>query len=71
MTSLGKPRCSFFKQKDEVFLNFKQWKTMIEKQISKKNKRLRTNNGPEFCSREFDEFCRNEGIVRHNMVRHT
>lgn len=59
------------KHKDEVFKHFKQWKAMIENQTKKKIKRLRTNNGLEFCSTEFDEFCKNEGIIRHRTVRHT
>ena len=44
------------KHKDEVFTQFKQKKALIEKQIGKKINRLRTNNGLEFCSSEFDEF---------------
>ena len=31
---------------------------------------MRTNNGMEFCGKEFNEFCKNEGIVRHHIVRH-
>lgn len=34
-------------------------------------KRLRTDNGLEFCSSEFDEFCKDQGIARHHMVRGT
>ena len=30
---------------------FKMWKTMVEKQIGKQVKRLRTDNGLEFCSK--------------------
>ncbi|GJS54945.1 retrovirus-related pol polyprotein from transposon TNT 1-94 [Tanacetum coccineum] len=59
------------KRKDEVFVNFKQWKTMIKKQTRKFVKRLRTNNGLEFCQGEFNEFYKNEGIVRHHTVRYT
>ncbi|KAJ4966312.1 hypothetical protein NE237_018161 [Protea cynaroides] len=33
--------------------------------------RLRTNNGLEFCSKEFDELCRDKGIARHHTVRDT
>ena len=44
---------------------------MIEKQKGKKVKRLRTDNGMEFCSMKFDQFCQNEGIVRHHTVRYT
>ena len=42
------------KRKSDVFATFKQWKTMIEKQIGKKVKRLMTGNEMEFCSTEFD-----------------
>ena len=42
------------KHKNDVFPTFKQWKVMIEKQIGKKVKRLRTDNGMVFCSMEFD-----------------
>ena len=59
------------KHKGEAFKKFKEWKTLIENQTGKKIKRLRTDNGLEFCSSEFDEFCRSEGIVRHHTVRHT
>lgn len=44
---------------------------MIENQTGKKLKRLLTDNGLESCSREFSEFCRNKGIVRHRMVKMT
>lgn len=43
---------------------------MIEKQTRKKIKRLRTNNDMEFCSGEFNKFSKDEGIVRHCIVRH-
>ena len=44
---------------------------MIEKQIGKKVKHLRTDSRMEFCSMEFDQFCKNEGIVGHHTVRYT
>ena len=59
------------KEKSEAFKNFKQWKALVENQTGKKIKRLRTDNGLEFCSKEFDEFCKDEGIARHHTVRHT
>ncbi|CAM8961498.1 unnamed protein product [Rhodiola kirilowii] len=43
----------------------------LENQIGKKIKRLRTDNGLEFCSSEFNEFCKTEGIARHHTVRDT
>ena len=32
---------------------------------------LRTDNGLEFCSDEFNTLCKKEGIVRHRTVHHT
>ena len=61
----------FPKQKGEVFDKFKQWKAMVKKQTELSVKRLRTNNGGEFCNKEFMEFCRNTGIVRHHVVPRT
>ena len=59
----------FLKHKNDVFLTFKQWKALIEKQTGKQIKRLRTDNGMEFCEGDFDEFYKNEGIIRHRTIR--
>ncbi|KAJ4713974.1 Retrovirus-related Pol polyprotein from transposon TNT 1-94 [Melia azedarach] len=59
------------KHKSEAFKNFRQWKALVENQTGKKIKRLRTDNGLEFCWSEFDEFYKNEGIARHYTVRDT
>ena len=61
----------FLKKRSNVFVTFKQWKAMIKKRTSKKIKRLRTDNGLEFCSYEFHEFCKNEGISRHRTIMNT
>ena len=58
------------KHKNDVFGKFKQWKAMIEKQTRKQIKCLRTNNDMEFYGKKFNEFCKNEGIMRHHTVRH-
>lgn len=50
------------KNKDGVFLKFKQWKNLIENIIGKKIKRLRTNNRMKYCNHEFVEFCKDYGI---------
>ena len=44
----------FLKQKSDEFSTLKNWKTMIEKQTRRQVKFLRTNNGLEFCSDEFN-----------------
>ncbi|KAI4303367.1 hypothetical protein MLD38_039008 [Melastoma candidum] len=58
----------FLKNKSDVFDTFKQWKTQVEKQTGKPVKRLRTDNGLEFCGSDFNEFCLKEGIIRHRTV---
>ena len=44
---------------------------MIKKQTGRRVKCLRTDNGLEFCSNEFNTLCKKEGNVRHRTVRHT
>lgn len=44
---------------------------MVENQLDRKPKTLRTNNGLEFCSAEFDNFCNQKGIVKHKTVKYT
>lgn len=58
----------FLKHKSEAFDAFKSWKVMIEKQTEREIKKLRTDNGLEFCSGAFNQFCKEEGIVRHLTV---
>lgn len=59
------------KHKSEALQRFKQWVTLNENQYDRKVKKFRTDNGLEFCSKDFDEFCRNHGIVRHLTVAGT
>nr|GEU72658.1 retrotransposon protein, putative, Ty1-copia subclass [Tanacetum cinerariifolium] len=61
----------FLKHKSQAFTRFKEWKVMVEKQTAKKVKKLRTDNGIEFCSNEFNSYCKSEGIVRHYTVPYT
>ena len=56
------------KNKSDSFNTFVNWKTLIENQTGKKIKMLRTDNGLEFCSDEFNRYCQNMGIRRHNTV---
>ncbi|KAI3779398.1 hypothetical protein L2E82_09115 [Cichorium intybus] len=56
---------------EHSFSAFKEWKVMVENQTGKKVKKLRTDNGMEFCSNEFNSYCKLEGIVRHYTVSHT
>lgn len=44
---------------------------MVENQIGRKIECLRTDNGGEFCSAEFDRFCKHHGIERHKTTPYT
>jgi transposase InsO family protein len=44
---------------------------MVETQTERKVKILYTDNGMEFCSNKFDEFCSNDGMVRHHTIPYT
>nr|AAR87163.1 putative polyprotein [Oryza sativa Japonica Group]AAU89150.1 integrase core domain containing protein [Oryza sativa Japonica Group]ABF98081.1 retrotransposon protein, putative, Ty1-copia subclass [Oryza sativa Japonica Group] len=61
----------FLKHKDDTFAAFKERKVMIERQTEKEVKVLCTDNGGEFCSDAFDDYCRKEGIVRHHTIPYT
>ncbi|KAH9779095.1 hypothetical protein KPL71_007588 [Citrus sinensis] len=52
------------KNKDQVFEKIKEWKHLVENQIGQRSKKLRTNNGLEFCNQHFDSFCAAKGITR-------
>jgi hypothetical protein len=45
--------CYLLKTKSAAFECFQKWLTMVENQTDSKVKRLRSDNGGEFCSKEF------------------
>lgn len=59
------------KKKDEVFTWFRHFKALIENQSEKKIKILRTNNGTEYESNEFQDYCRDAGIKRETTTPYT
>nr|GEZ90109.1 retrovirus-related Pol polyprotein from transposon TNT 1-94 [Tanacetum cinerariifolium] len=52
----------------EAFEKFKEWKQLVENQTGRTIKKLRTDNGLEFCNREFKQLCIRSGIARHLTV---
>jgi hypothetical protein len=52
------------KSKDEVFSKFKEFKALIENLCERKIKILRSDNGGEYTSKEFVNFCKDVGIKR-------
>ena len=59
------------KRKVVVFNTFKQFKVMVEKRTSRTIKCLRTDNGGEFTSLEFEKYCKDEWIFRHKTNVYT
>ena len=66
-------RCWVFpiKKKSDVFSVFKTYKAGVELETEKKIKCMRTDNGGEYTSNEFNNFCQQEGIKRQLTVAYT
>jgi transposase InsO family protein len=59
------------RQKYNVFDTFKKWKVLVENETGKRLKCLRSNNGGEYCKKEFDDYCSFHGIRREKTVLRT
>ncbi|GJX27388.1 retrovirus-related pol polyprotein from transposon TNT 1-94 [Tanacetum coccineum] len=59
------------KKKSDVFKVFKVYKARVKLDSGKKIKCLRTDNGCEYTSEEFDTFCRQERIKRKFTTAYT
>ncbi|SCZ99667.1 BZ3501_MvSof-1269-A2-R1_C28g00026 [Microbotryum saponariae] len=57
--------------KSEVFGVFKTWLAEVELETGAKLKVLRTDNGGEYCSRAFTEFCKARGTRRQYSIPRT
>ena len=47
---------------------FKKFKVLVENQAWGKIKKLRIDNGLEFCGLDFNDFCGIQGITRHKTL---
>jgi len=50
---------------------FKEFKALVENQTRKKIKIFRSDNGGEYISKEFIDFCKKEGIKKETIVPYT
>ncbi|KAH0703207.1 hypothetical protein KY285_017485 [Solanum tuberosum] len=57
----------FLKEKSEVFEKFKEFQYTVENDIGRKIKCLRTDNGGEYTSREFNEYLK-EKLIRRQLT---
>jgi IS30 family transposase len=61
----------FLKAKSEDFEKFVNFQHMVENETREKVASLRTDNGGEFTSTEFNDYCRNNGIMRQLTSSYT
>jgi transposase InsO family protein len=57
-----------FNKKYDVFYTSNKWKYLVENETRKRLKCLRSDNGREYCSKEFDDFFSYHGIRREKIV---
>jgi hypothetical protein len=58
----------FLKAKSEVFARFQEFRALVENQSGKRIQVLRSDNGGEYSSRQFVDFCAQRGIGRQMTV---
>ena len=68
MMQLEKLRFVAFRKPFDVFNIFKKHKALVENEIGKKLKCLRSDNGGEYYSNEFDKYYSYHGIRRKKTI---
>ena len=62
---------AIMKSKNEVLMYFKKFIASVETQSNMKVKSLRSDNGGEYISKEFSNFCKQRGIKREFTAPYT
>ena len=62
---------AFLKHKSEVLDHFIAYKNLVENQLDTRIKTIRTDNGGEYISTDFQAFCSNHGIRHQFTVPYT
>ena len=71
MMQLAKYGFIYLEKKSNVFQTFKNQKCLVENETGKKLKCLRSDNGGEYCSHEFENYCSTNGICRQKTIPRT
>jgi hypothetical protein len=58
----------FLKTKDEVFGRFQEFRALVENQTRRKIQVLRSDNGGEYTSKEFEDYCTEARIKKELIV---
>jgi transposase InsO family protein len=58
----------FVKTKSEVFIRFQEFKALMENKKGNKIGVLRSDNGGDFTSKDFNNFCREVGIKQELTI---
>ena len=61
----------FLKNKSDVFSTFVKWKAEVENQTGARVKCLRSDNGGEYSSKKFINFCAAHGIRMEKIIPNT
>lgn len=61
----------FMKTKDEVFNNFKLFRSLVERQTGHKVKVLRTDNGGEYNNTAFQNYLKEHDIIHQTSVAYS
>ena len=59
------------RRKSDSFSVFLEWKSKVERSRDKKLKTLRSDNGGEYISEEFESYLRKDGIAHQRTIRKT
>lgn len=61
----------FLKHKNEALKRFKEFKAQVENQTKKTIKVLRSDNGLEYCNKEFDNYLKGAGVIHQKTNPYT
>ena len=63
--------CYFLREKSEVLEFLKTWKTLVENELDRKIKTIRSDNGGEYTSNAFENFLIDNGIKHEKTIPYT